>query len=140
MFLLVTLMLGRENILEALGLAALDEFNNSGKPISLKDLCRYEELIGLYNDGNKQKEIQIQINGFAYLLKYFDQNTMLYDVFEDRIFNDKSRNISDASKRLSIKQSGDFSQISTNVNKKQPQISVKKYQFNTFKFQLKITL
>ncbi len=47
---------GKSNILEAVGLAAHD-FSIPRKPSALKDLCRYEELIGLYNDGNKQKEI-----------------------------------------------------------------------------------
>lgn len=120
---------GKSNILEAMSLAS-SEFNNSGKSISLKDLCRYDELIGLYNDGNKQKEIVLTINDFTYLLWYFDPNTIQYGVFENEVLDKVDKfDVSKASKRLTINQTGTFSQISTHTGKKHPHIQIKKYQF-----------
>jgi AAA15 family ATPase/GTPase len=120
---------GKSNILEAMSLAA-SEFNNSGKPLTLKDLCRFEETIGLFNDGNKQKKIEVLIDNFVYLLEFFDPNTILYDVVEMGLLSAiKPGDTSISSKRLTINQSGIFGQTSIHTGRKQPEIKIKKYQF-----------
>src|ERR1019366_1006479 len=95
---------GKSNILEALSLAS--DFNNSGKSISLKGLCRFDELIGLYNDGNKQKQIELEINDFVYLLEYFDQTNIFYSIIEKGLFvSGTVSKPSELSKRSTINQS-----------------------------------
>ena len=116
---------GKSNILEAMSLTS-PEFNNSGRPISLKDLCRFEELIGLYSDGNKNKEIKIVIDDFNYILEYFDPNTIQYGVFERGV---DSFDITNATKRLIVNRNGNFNQVSLNKNKKKPAKQIRKYHF-----------
>lgn len=122
---------GKSNILEAMSLASF-EFYNQGRSISLKDLCRYKELIGLYNDGNKQKEIEITVNEFIYLLEYVDPHNIQYGIFEkNSVVSSDKFDVSKASKRISINQAGSFSPIITRTDKKHPDFHIKKYQFKT---------
>src|ERR1019366_6248452 len=127
---------GKSNILEALSLAS--DFNNSGKSISLKDLCRFEELIGLYNDGNKQKQIELIINDFVYQLTYIDQLNIEYNVFEiGVILSENSDNDIKFSTNGKINQTGNFGRLANNRQRKQPEIKIKKYQFKDLQNQVR---
>jgi AAA15 family ATPase/GTPase len=127
---------GKSNILEALSLAS--DFNNSGKSISLKDLCRFEELIGLYNDGNKQKQIELIINDFVYQLTYIDQLNIEYSVFEiGVILGENSDNDIKFSTNGVINQTGNFGRLANNRQRKQPIIKIKKYQFKDLQNQVR---
>lgn len=66
---------GKSNILEALSL--LSYSTNFGFT-PLNDICRYEKLIELFYNGDKQNNIEIAIDQNTFLLKLLDSNTLDY--------------------------------------------------------------
>lgn len=119
---------GKSNILEALTLAS--SFRNSNRFLSLKDICRFEELIGLFNDGDKEKAIELKISDFVYTLTLFDDATIQYGIIhEERFLEGIINELNNFSKRLIIKSDGSISDLGTHADRPQPTINVKKYQF-----------
>jgi AAA15 family ATPase/GTPase len=119
---------GKSNVLEALSLTA-SEFRSSGKQLSLRDLCRYEEMIGLFNDGNKEKKIEIIADDFIYELSFLGNDNVIMDITEVKFMYENDNKRSKQSKRLSINSNGMFGQVSIHSNRLQPEIRVKKYQY-----------
>lgn len=63
---------GKSNILEAMSL--ISYLNYSSISISLKKLCRFKELIDLFNDGDKKKTSEVLTDGYSFSLEYLNKN------------------------------------------------------------------
>ena len=120
---------GKSNILEALSLGSL-ELNNAGRPIILKDLYRFEEIIGLFNDGNKHNKIEVNIDAVTYTMEYVDQQTINYEVIErSNQVDNKIGNSKISSTRLTINGTGILNHQITEMDTEKPNFEIKKYQF-----------
>jgi AAA15 family ATPase/GTPase len=70
---------GKSNILEAMGL--ISYFGNEDTDIvPLKKLCRYRNVIELFNDG-KEKDSEIYFNNYVGVLKFSNQNRSILSFF-----------------------------------------------------------
>lgn len=134
---------GKSNILEALSL--ISYLNHLSKGISFKKLCRFKELIDLFNDGDKKKTAEILFGDFTFSLEYINKNQIAFLIKDLQV---KSRDIKvttpEAAAGLiqgvdaeySIDRQGEIRSISSVKNSNYVKPSLKKYSFTHSDFNL----
>jgi AAA15 family ATPase/GTPase len=81
---------GKSNILEALSLISyLSNYNQT----SLKSLCRFKELIDVFNDGDKQKDAEIFADDYVFALRFIDKNQIDFGIVEKENYVEKFNNV-----------------------------------------------
>lgn len=123
---------GKSNILEALSLMA---YSDKHCFVYLKDLCRYQRLIEIFSDGDKQKDAEIITDKYVYSLRFLDQTQLDFALIERTNYQERSDTVlSDSShllRNLRFNTDGAVNVLQVpNVNK--PKIespAVKKYDF-----------
>lgn len=135
---------GKSNILEALSL--ISYMNYSSIIISLKNLCRFKELIDIFNDGDKKKTSEILADGYSFSLRYINKNEVQFSI-EDLQIKKRKIQITDPESAAGlingidvhylINKEGMLSAISSNKSSRYSKPVLKKYTYyqSDFNFQ-----
>ncbi|MBO9681990.1 MAG: ATP-binding protein [Flavisolibacter sp.] len=127
---------GKSNILE--GLSLISYLNYFSLSISFKKLCRFKELIDIFNDGDKKKTSQISADGFLFSLEYVGRNEIDFSIKDLQV---KERDIKITSpesaagiikgidSRYSIDKGGVVRSISNGASSSYSKPALKKYSF-----------
>ncbi len=115
---------GKSNILEALSLMCFEN-NRSGL---LKDFCRFDLLINIFNDGDSAKDAEIICRNKKYSLKYKNESHLTFQVEDTNSVSTKILGKTPVLNNLKFDHHGQPTLISDNteISEISP---VKKYQF-----------
>ena len=81
---------GKSNILEGLGIMSY----RTNAFCNFKDLCRYDKLSKIFNDGDSQKNAEVIVNNIVYSIKYIFEDQIQFLIKENNpIFNHILENI-----------------------------------------------
>jgi len=118
---------GKSNILEAVSLIS---YFKKESYVPIKQLCRFKELIDLFNDGDKQKDAEIVADKYVFVLRFIDKNQVGFGVFNKTGYlQNRNLPLSEGLKHIQIRKDG----TSGNAGRKDyddSHISVKKYDFH----------
>lgn len=127
---------GKSNILEALSLFSYLNFQSQN--VSYKDLCRFKELIDIFNDGDKKKAAELIANGFLFSLKYLSREELDFSIRDEEIDKRDIRITSPETAagiihainlKYSIDKNGNLRHIGSFKNSSYDKPNIKKYQF-----------
>jgi len=127
---------GKSNILE--GLSLISYLNYFSLAVSFKKLCRFKELIDIFNDGDKKKTSQISADGFLFSLEYISRNEIEFSIKDLRV-NEREIKITgpesaagiikSIDSRYSIDKGGAIRSISSTASSPYSKPALKKYSF-----------
>lgn len=136
---------GKSNILEVMSL--MSYLNDNYRRTSYKDLCRFKELIDLFNDGDKKKNASISADGFSFTLDYLSKNEISFLINDNDL---KSRDVQVISpetaagliqpifKKGTIDKNGNIGLAQTRGGNQYDVPNVKKYHFGAQNFEAQL--
>ncbi len=136
---------GKSNILEALSLVSYIKYKSQG--ISYKHLCRFNELIDIFNDGDKKKVADILIDDFLFSLEYVNKNEVDFEIKDLQVEKRKIKITSPETAagikqgiktRFKIDKKGVLRHTESSNNSRYETPTLKKYQFGGSNFEMSI--